>query len=385
MQFRRVSAQAIWGFLAGVFIVFLPASRVAAVASIVMTKTVGTDPAVCAAGDMLDVTLGVDNNVTYCYTVFNAGSDTLTIHDLVDSELGTILNSFPYTLTQGASVFLTQTAELCATTTNVATWTAYTAITDTNPAMFVNQAMVEVNQPSASIVITKTVGTDPSLCAGTDQINVVPGTDVVYCYTIANTGQITLTTHDLVDSVLGTLLSNFSYALAPGSSVFLTQTTNISVTTSNVATWQASAQLMCNSSVLTTTAVATDTAEVTVQPPAPTETPTDTPTAAPTATPTDTPTPVGPTATPTDTPTPAPTVTPTRTPSLFENDGGDQFCSDGIDNDLNGLTDCQDPACYGVEPCSAAAPTLGSAGLLLAALILLALGSVALTLRRDNP
>ena len=71
-----------------------------------------------------------------------------------------------------------------------------------------------------SIALAKTVGTDPSTCATTDEITVPANTDVTYCYAVENTGNQTLTRHDLMDSELGALLNNFTYSLAPGASVF---------------------------------------------------------------------------------------------------------------------------------------------------------------------
>ena len=50
--------------------------------------------------------------------------------------------------------------------------------------------------------MTKTVGLDPSVCAATDEITVTKGTKVTYCYQVENTGNITLTLHDLTDSAL---------------------------------------------------------------------------------------------------------------------------------------------------------------------------------------
>jgi len=109
--------------------------------------------------------------------------------------------------------------------------------------------------------------------------------------------------------------------------------------------------------------------------PTPTNTPTQTPTATPTHTPTRTPTAtptVTPTHTPTRTPTDTPTVTPTHTstqtptdtptvqPGLRENSGGNQFCSDGIDNDRDALIDCVDPDCASVEPCKVKAPAMSA-------------------------
>ena len=49
-----------------------------------------------AAGDSVTVTAGTE--VYYCYQVENTGDVTFNFHDLVDSELGDILDDFPYAL-----------------------------------------------------------------------------------------------------------------------------------------------------------------------------------------------------------------------------------------------------------------------------------------------
>ncbi|MDV7390296.1 hypothetical protein RZS08_03030, partial [Arthrospira platensis SPKY1] len=71
----------------------------------------------------------------------------------------------------------------------------------------------------ASIEIEKTVGTVDGVCAATSSIDVPAGTEVYYCYTVTNTGDVTLNLHDLDDDVLGTILAGFNFALAPGASV----------------------------------------------------------------------------------------------------------------------------------------------------------------------
>ena len=115
--------------------------------SIVLTKTVGLDPLTCAVDDMITVPSGgVD--VTYCYTVQNTGNISMTVHDLVDTELGTILSSFPYTLTPGATHFVTATANIVTTTVNTATWTA-TSLDPTGVAGSTDSATVVVMPPTA--------------------------------------------------------------------------------------------------------------------------------------------------------------------------------------------------------------------------------------------
>ncbi len=89
------------------------------------------------------------------------------------------------------------------------------------------------------ITLEKTVGTNPNACAATDTITVNAGTDVTYCYNVTNNTDITLSLHNLEDSELGTVLSNFPYELGPGDSVFVTETETIVTDTTNTATWTA--------------------------------------------------------------------------------------------------------------------------------------------------
>ena len=85
----------------------------------------GTDPSVCA--NTSEIGVAENTAVTYCFEVTNTGLTPLSFHDLEDSELGEILDGFPFTLVPGASLFITQTAVITQTTVNTATWTAYNA------------------------------------------------------------------------------------------------------------------------------------------------------------------------------------------------------------------------------------------------------------------
>ncbi len=91
----------------------------------------------------------------------------------------------------------------------------------------------------ASILLTKTVGTDPGACATTDSITVASGTTVTYCYEVENTGDQSFDSHTLDDDQLGTLLSNFPMTLDPGNSFAVTETAQILATTLNTAVWTA--------------------------------------------------------------------------------------------------------------------------------------------------
>ncbi|HPA02137.1 MAG TPA: hypothetical protein PLK29_07960, partial [Chiayiivirga sp.] len=110
------------------FVFFVSAMLPASVRGqdISLAKTVGTVPATCAATTSIAVPVGT--TVYYCYRVTNSGSTVFNFHDLVDSDLGTLLTDHPEVLGAGASVEFIQSAVPAATVTNTATWTAKTAL-----------------------------------------------------------------------------------------------------------------------------------------------------------------------------------------------------------------------------------------------------------------
>lgn len=86
---------------------------------------------------------------------------------------------------------------------------------------------------------SKTVGIAgiQPLCTPVDEIRAPVGTTIVYCYSIENTSDAPLTTHSLVDSHLGALLTNHVRAVAPGAIFSVTFTQTLAVSTTNIATW----------------------------------------------------------------------------------------------------------------------------------------------------
>ncbi|MEZ4767467.1 MAG: hypothetical protein R2844_03470 [Caldilineales bacterium] len=149
------------------------------------------------------------------------------------------MTNFFYVLDPGASVFVTETANIAVTTVNTATWSAELVPQEyLLPAT--GRATVTVETLNPAIVLTKTVGLDPNACAVTDDIAVPAGTDVTYCYTVQNTGDVTLNSGRPGRQRAGQPPHRLSYAaLAPGSSVFVTETATINVTTVNTGTWTA--------------------------------------------------------------------------------------------------------------------------------------------------
>lgn len=122
-----------YAWLAASLILLTPVGS-RAISSLTLSKTVGTNPASCAADTGITVKSGTD--VTYCYTAAWSSGQTFTSHTLVDTELGNLppgswggTNSPPFPAGSqlgpytGPLVF-TSTVNLTATTTNCATWTA---------------------------------------------------------------------------------------------------------------------------------------------------------------------------------------------------------------------------------------------------------------------
>lgn len=100
----------------------------------------------------------------------------------------------------------------------------------------------------ANIEVVKTVGVvgDSPDCPAASDIQAPISTTVQYCFTVTNIGSYTLTTHSLFDDHLGTIFTDLTRELAPGESfstvdVGLTLTDTLYTTTTNIATWTASA------------------------------------------------------------------------------------------------------------------------------------------------
>ncbi|MEW5987831.1 MAG: hypothetical protein AB1791_14450, partial [Chloroflexota bacterium] len=123
----------------GQFIEFVPVSMS-------LVKTVGLDPHSCASTAVITADIG--NPVTYCYRMENTGSTVFDGHNLADSRLGTILSDYTYSLSPGASFFVTRTAVFTGSVINQATWSTSRTITSTQA---VDAAAVIVAGPAAPL------------------------------------------------------------------------------------------------------------------------------------------------------------------------------------------------------------------------------------------
>lgn len=90
----------------------------------------------------------------------------------------------------------------------------------------------------ARIDLGLTLSTDGS-CGTVTTLLVEEGAPVTYCYTVTNVSPATLSSHDLEDNVLGTLLENWNFTLAPGASTSYTVTLAATQTAAHASTWTA--------------------------------------------------------------------------------------------------------------------------------------------------
>jgi|GEM_PF-6879835 len=95
-----------------------------------------------------------------------------------------------------------------------------------------------VESPMATSIETSLrVGLDSSQCSEEKKLIVEPGTTVVYCYYVKNSGTENLIGHTVYDDQFGRVLENTPFVLAPEEPIFFTITRPIEQTTTNLAIW----------------------------------------------------------------------------------------------------------------------------------------------------
>jgi hypothetical protein len=193
----------------------------------------------CAAAIEVDMQAdkylaSIGETINFSYEVTNTGNLELSVTGL-DDTLGEV--SFERSIlapgaASGGKLSLTVgEANLPGPVNNsvVVTGTPPTGSAVTDSA----SATVDV----AAIVFTKTVGTGTDCAAGW-VLNVSPGSEVVYCFQLKNSGTVSFTDHSLIDSELGQLLGpGQAYDLGPGATFSVTRTETITTSVVNTATW----------------------------------------------------------------------------------------------------------------------------------------------------
>ena len=175
------------------------------VAAVLITKTVGTTPNVCATAQ--EVTVNRGEPVYFCFTITNVGNVPYTQYVFEDN---TLLHTYTTrgVYWPGAVITRTNTAF-----TSLGPVTPSLSVTNTvslvasgpySVAEDIDRAHVTVIQPppEPSIQVTKTVGLVSGACATESTIQVTSSTPVYFCISVKNTGNTYYTQVVLKDDLL---------------------------------------------------------------------------------------------------------------------------------------------------------------------------------------
>lgn len=198
-------------------------------ASIGVSQTVGETLGICAPTTVIAATSG--KTVYYCVTLRNTGTVTLTHHTLF-SPSSNITATIVQTISPGAkdsfavtSNMLSRPAVLSSSITGAAgrviTNTILVTSTDGAANVVTGTATARVVVGSVGIKVTKTVSTSAA-CTTTKALAVSLNSRVYYCVSVQNTGTLTLTTHHLVDPLVGVNKAGIPLALPPNRSLVIT-------------------------------------------------------------------------------------------------------------------------------------------------------------------
>lgn len=276
-----------------------------------ITYTVGLEDG-CATSTMMPFISG--RTLYYCLKLTNNGTLPLEAHNVRwQSSLTTALvnTTITQTVQPGQSLLITHSrisqlmqANVNANATNVFT------VTSTNHRGMVTTAVAKgsVTVGAQTLSVTKYATTDRNGCVASLPLNITTGQEFYYCVVITNTGLVPLVRHAFVEGSPINISGVFSYTLAPGQKMTLTNqflnsvglsslfgplkasssylgTFNVSATSANNIQVYQSAAAQINVSVATATATTVPTAIPTFTPsltpilsPSPTFTPTPTPT-----------------------------------------------------------------------------------------------------------
>ena len=204
-------------------------------AGVLITKTVGLVPGVCASGNQVVINRG--QPVYYCFTVTNVGNVPYTRYEYNDVNLQISAASSPGTFWPGDTITRTNTytnwAKLGPVTPTVSI-TNTVLVEATGPyadAEDIDRAHVTVIQPTPApaIAVRKTVGLSSGVCADATSILVAPGTPVYFCISVRNTGNVDLAriiVHDFMQKnppLMATITRTTT--LSPGELITFTNTT----------------------------------------------------------------------------------------------------------------------------------------------------------------
>jgi hypothetical protein len=226
---------------------------------IVITATVGTFPDRCATTNRVQVRAGT--TVFYCFTVKHtgvAGDAQLTLHRVrtsrgEDRELRPppsepdilVLDPGEVVSTYQAGLVFSDSASVDVT--NFITWTAQPQDGQTQ-VIGTSRAFIDVVRPE--VTVTKYVGQDRNNCAAGRTITVPRDSDIAFCISLENTGEMTFTSHTITDQPLS-INSTFNYTLFPGQTLEIipTNMTQLGISNGSLERLNITSGLVNNASV----------------------------------------------------------------------------------------------------------------------------------------
>ncbi len=186
-------------------------------------------------------TANVGDAVVYTVRITNSGTVLLNGVGALDDRLGAIAldatSLAPGAAANGVATYTVQASDLPGPLVNTVTATALS----TGGDAVQGQATASVSLIDAAFTFTKTVGIlgiTPE-CTASSDILTPSATTVVYCFTMQNTGAVSLQPLNLVDSHLGGLALPAGAVVLPGGSLVVTATATLTESVTNVATLSA--------------------------------------------------------------------------------------------------------------------------------------------------
>ncbi len=196
--------------------------------SLVITKTVGTEAGCPPASE---TTVPVGTRVNYCVKIHNTGSITYTNVRFIDPELE-VSYSMTTTFVPGLVIDRTSTqigqfgqVRHLVSVTNTVYATATLQGGGVTTAQATARAHLAPPSPlEARVLITKTVGLVPGLCATGNEVVIDRGTPVYYCFVVTNVGNVPFTRYVYNDVQLQIAGASTTFTFWPGDTITRTNT-----------------------------------------------------------------------------------------------------------------------------------------------------------------
>lgn len=196
--------------------------------NLMLSVTVGLDPHSCDSFASV-IHVGFNTRVTYCYSVRNTGTETITHHTIDDDPFGEVLSATPFVLPPDTTAQLTITRSITETVLNTGRWSAL----DESGAALVT-ALARAKVYVDELIVESGFGRVGQPCRFMEPFAAEAGSSLFLCHKLSNRTDLTLTHHTLVDGSVGTVLDDAAYELRPGEEISLLELGAAPVVTSSL-------------------------------------------------------------------------------------------------------------------------------------------------------